>query len=345
MPMLYGEGEMAFQRLQEEIIRKYNDMSIFAWTGDATPSGFMPVLAPSPSCFQTGAIQDEGDDTHSSMQLGDRLRTQFSVTNQGVYFPNARIYSQPAVQGHRYHYVMLLNYRDPSFRGIIDNSWYIVLQKVAPGLFVRLYDSIDRLRAFRGKSLDDPCYEPVCIINNLTESMTAQLSMWERYAVRLRWKPWEKSSRKYWNIRATEPRANWDLIGGQFLVEMASERYMHVEFVPGNHKSNPNYEYFVLVIQVGDYSRRDASKISVRIVDSKIWPGVNATPFQFASKESLALQALPSKDDSRPEWISMLGYEITVSVKQVNQWNHVPYHLIYLDWRETKTRSSRWKPI
>ncbi|KIK19968.1 hypothetical protein PISMIDRAFT_106587, partial [Pisolithus microcarpus 441] len=31
MPMLYGEGKMAFQRLQLEIIRRSSDQSIFAW--------------------------------------------------------------------------------------------------------------------------------------------------------------------------------------------------------------------------------------------------------------------------------------------------------------------------
>ncbi|PMD37447.1 HET-domain-containing protein, partial [Hyaloscypha variabilis F] len=31
MPMLYGEGQNAFLRLQEEIMKKYNDLSIFAW--------------------------------------------------------------------------------------------------------------------------------------------------------------------------------------------------------------------------------------------------------------------------------------------------------------------------
>jgi len=30
MPMLYGEGEKAFLRLQEEIIKRSNDLSIFA---------------------------------------------------------------------------------------------------------------------------------------------------------------------------------------------------------------------------------------------------------------------------------------------------------------------------
>lgn len=339
MPMLYGEGNMAFLRLQKEIINKYNDMSIFAWTGEASLSGFMPVLAPSPSCFSTGIVRHHNHDDNSTSDLGDRLRTHFSITNQGVYFPNVRIYCQNAPHGYRYQYILGLNYKDASFRGMQNKNWYIALQKIGPGLFVRLYESVDRREAFRKFPIGDPCYEPVCILNNLSESVTKQLSFWERHAVRLRWKPWDKSGRKFWNIRATEPRANWDLIGGQFLVEMASERYMHIEFVPGNYETNPNYEYFVLVIQVGDEARwnRDPSRVSVRIVDSKTWPGVNATPFQFASKEALALESLPKKDkgDNRPERISMVGYNMTVSVRLVNQWNHIPYHIVYLDWSES----------
>lgn len=38
IPLLYGEGKNAFKRLQEEIIRDSNDMTLFAWT-DATLSG------------------------------------------------------------------------------------------------------------------------------------------------------------------------------------------------------------------------------------------------------------------------------------------------------------------
>ncbi|KAF2968996.1 hypothetical protein GQX73_g4567 [Xylaria multiplex] len=52
MPMLYGEGEKAFIRLQEEIIRHSDDHSIFAWS---LPSlGEYPgLLAPSPDAFAT----------------------------------------------------------------------------------------------------------------------------------------------------------------------------------------------------------------------------------------------------------------------------------------------------
>lgn len=62
-------------------------------------------------------------------------------------------------------------------------------------------------------------------------------------------------------IGRTEPRANWSLVGGQSLVEMASKRYIHIESVPGNDKSNPDFEYFVLVIQIGASGRQDPSKM------------------------------------------------------------------------------------
>ena len=55
MPMLYGEGEKSFARLQEEILRHSDDQSIFAW--DRGLDGFFGdhsgLLATSPSNFVT----------------------------------------------------------------------------------------------------------------------------------------------------------------------------------------------------------------------------------------------------------------------------------------------------
>ncbi|KAK3191667.1 hypothetical protein K4F52_002482 [Lecanicillium sp. MT-2017a] len=348
MPMLYGEGSKAFARLQEEIIRKYNDLSIFAWSKKAKGSGFIPVLAPSPDCFKRevlgdkyhdgddGDFVDEPDTRQSASLIGDRLRTQFSLTNQGVVFPNVKLYCQNPVAGYRYHYLLLLNYRDDAFRGIRDKQWYILLQKVGPGLYARIHETGSRTAAFRDKPILDPFYEPVCIINNISPTLARQLATWERHAVRLRWRAWEKRDRKFWNIRAMEPRQSWDVIGGQFLVEMASEQYLHIEFVPGNHETNPHYEYFVIVVVVGSAEgRRDPSRISARIVSSRIWPGANATPFQFASKEVLALQSLPAKTGGGPERLSLVGYDMWLTVSLNWQHDGVPYHLIYLDWEES----------
>ena len=55
MPMLYGEGERAFIRLQEEIIKQSDDQSIFAWDASNAVSGLEGVLARHPAQFRGGA--------------------------------------------------------------------------------------------------------------------------------------------------------------------------------------------------------------------------------------------------------------------------------------------------
>lgn len=52
MPLLYGEGEKAFIRLQEEIIKNSDDHSLFTWKdADATADCYSGLLAKSPVYF------------------------------------------------------------------------------------------------------------------------------------------------------------------------------------------------------------------------------------------------------------------------------------------------------
>lgn len=51
MPMLYGEGEKAFVRLQEEIIKDSDDESIFAWDASGVDSGVTGIFATHPRQF------------------------------------------------------------------------------------------------------------------------------------------------------------------------------------------------------------------------------------------------------------------------------------------------------
>ncbi|KAJ0158907.1 Vegetative incompatibility protein HET-E-1 [Colletotrichum tanaceti] len=57
MPLLYGEGPRAFQRLQQEILRNSEDLSILLWARDGPHANFvtlsvtLSVLAPSPDAF------------------------------------------------------------------------------------------------------------------------------------------------------------------------------------------------------------------------------------------------------------------------------------------------------
>ncbi|EMT72167.1 Vegetative incompatibility protein HET-E-1 [Fusarium odoratissimum] len=49
MPLLYGEGDKAFYRLQEEIMRVSDDHSLFAWKAISARGG---LLAPTPAAFK-----------------------------------------------------------------------------------------------------------------------------------------------------------------------------------------------------------------------------------------------------------------------------------------------------
>ena len=51
MPLVYGEGSRAFFRLQEEIVRHSNDLSIFAWDSKSPGAEFCSAFAPSPAAF------------------------------------------------------------------------------------------------------------------------------------------------------------------------------------------------------------------------------------------------------------------------------------------------------
>jgi hypothetical protein len=77
MPLLYGEGEKSFIRLQEEILKNIEDQSIFAWKDSSmAPESSTGLLAKSPAPFS-----DSGRFT----LLGFRnLGRPISSTNQGI---------------------------------------------------------------------------------------------------------------------------------------------------------------------------------------------------------------------------------------------------------------------
>ncbi|UKZ69019.1 uncharacterized protein TrAtP1_010035 [Trichoderma atroviride] len=81
MPLLYGEGPKAFQRLQEEIMKRFDDQSILAWGFNLEDSSLWNVstaLARSPRDFcNCGEIESRGavapGDGFSMSQRGLRL--------------------------------------------------------------------------------------------------------------------------------------------------------------------------------------------------------------------------------------------------------------------------------
>ncbi|KAF5648624.1 ankyrin repeat-containing protein [Fusarium sp. NRRL 52700] len=75
MPLLYGEGDKAFYRLQEEIMRVSDDHSLFAWEAAASRGG---LLAPTPAAFK-----DSGDII--PWNPFTPYNSPFTITNKGVH--------------------------------------------------------------------------------------------------------------------------------------------------------------------------------------------------------------------------------------------------------------------
>ena len=79
MELLYGEGKKAFPRLEELIITKSSDESIFAWWSSRFESS--GLLAPRPDCFR-----DSGDVVLRPDKIS-YARADFQMTGQGPRFP------------------------------------------------------------------------------------------------------------------------------------------------------------------------------------------------------------------------------------------------------------------
>ena len=72
LPLLYGEGSRAFIRLQEEIVRNSNDLTVFAW--QAKEPSVRGIFARSPSEF-----------THAKGILSwPLINPEYAVTNRGL---------------------------------------------------------------------------------------------------------------------------------------------------------------------------------------------------------------------------------------------------------------------
>lgn len=84
MPLLYGEGDRAFFRLQEEISKETNDLSLFAWRvpeddgqQQAAPKQpFHGIFATSPSLFR--------DCSYLMVRRDPALSAEYTITNKGV---------------------------------------------------------------------------------------------------------------------------------------------------------------------------------------------------------------------------------------------------------------------
>lgn len=143
MPLLYGEGTNAFLRLQEEIIRISDDMSVFAWTDpQASFASYSGLLAASPAQFS--ACQHVVRDPPSA-EVNHTESEPYQVTNRGIRIQFELIRCKDSVPQDEYAAVLQgVKFEDymPPGPGDKPETFYtplsIRLQKLYNDQFVRV---------------------------------------------------------------------------------------------------------------------------------------------------------------------------------------------------------------
>ena len=123
LPLLYGEGPKAFLRLQEEIAKEHNDLSLFGWTSPASHGNLARhsgILADSPADFA-----DARDIDFSDLSS---INPEFAMTNKGL-----RMWSVLCEEGGKM--ILPLNCRKPNT--LAARVLGIYLLQFGPDLYVR----------------------------------------------------------------------------------------------------------------------------------------------------------------------------------------------------------------
>lgn len=216
MPMLYGEGVKAFTRLQEELVKASNDLSIFAFlhssiNHDARPSPnllqtFCDLFATSPRDFLTCR-----ELVHA--KTGIQWNDSFALTNRGLYFRRVKL----NIDYQHGLYRMALNCETPG-----STSDIMYLRKIGPSLYARwnhvyLPDSAEHLDQ---RSYGDDSYtmieEDAYILTSISPAIQLQLGEADEYAIRVLSHRHDLSMALQIVQRATSSD-RWDISRMQFL--------------------------------------------------------------------------------------------------------------------------------
>ena len=84
MPILYGEGQKAFLRLQDAILSQNDDLSLFLWTDEESAEPYIGLFAHHPRCFKGKGRTESRPSIQqhdvSSTNRGIRLNSELATT-------------------------------------------------------------------------------------------------------------------------------------------------------------------------------------------------------------------------------------------------------------------------
>ncbi|KAI3397690.1 hypothetical protein diail_10459 [Diaporthe ilicicola] len=204
MPLLYGEGSKAFIRLQEEIVKSYDDESLFAWASKCGIIETSGLLAPSPAAFaSSGDIAPclTPDGAHG-------MSGPITITSRGVSL-KVPIEEYTSSEG-RSLYLFRLNCKRVTFDRESGIRMGIIVSPVSKiqgydsdiSRYTRVYP--DRLESFQPKADASPRR-----IYLLKENRLPEFDLWSYDVFLIRTMPEWPSGCEFQLLRALPPDC-WD---------------------------------------------------------------------------------------------------------------------------------------
>ena len=200
MALIYGEGVKAFTRLQEEIIKRTNDISILAWDSRGGSSGpYCGVLAESPAKF--------AQVPRNLSAISGFSMTEFVVTNSGLRM-TAELWvpSNPTSfdHGHDGYYLCLSD-------ALFSPSVGIHLKKVGRSHFVRISDKPLTASYLESKDID---WEESMRLQTIYIAIS--YSPEDGLGTLAGWIPFYFPAHPVFTVSGVAPRAGWDALNHLF---------------------------------------------------------------------------------------------------------------------------------
>ena len=271
MPMLYGEGgPKAFMRLQEEIIKSSNDLSIFAFLHGSTSQG--PALS-QPYCnlFATSPRDFIGCGELTYTKTDVYWSNVFALTNKGLHFPGAEL--QVDVQHGLYSMSLNCKLSESKFARMY-------LRKVGPGLFARYNDSrsVDMISETEPYGDDVSTeIEEAYVVSKVTPPVQLQLERADEYAIHI-WSRDHHMPKALQVLQRSVSSNRWDTSRMQFLTkgEKSVAGYWKVfpslaRRIKGEDDHQIPSGHFYLVCGLEHFGHDAEPRAWLRLYSSKEW--------------------------------------------------------------------------
>jgi hypothetical protein len=188
MPLLYGEGPKAFIRLQEEIIRHSNDLTIFAWEADTPEDAYEYAsedLAKRRRVAETEAVRGVLALSPREFEVAEMIEPtlnaisqEYTVTNKGIRISSISI--QPVRNSS--DFLMDLDCYDKKSHSVKS----IYIRPIGGGVFVRVEPDELRSRSLRDELfLDEPFTTSLYLKTSVTPAILASLETIHHGAIRI----------------------------------------------------------------------------------------------------------------------------------------------------------------